>query len=53
MIIERVKLGMSFDAAVAEVSKLRNFTCDQWWIDLNRSVITETYGPKPEIKKKG
>ena len=52
MIIERVKAGMPFDDAVAEVAKLRNFTCEQWWIDLNRSVITEAYGPKPEPQKK-
>jgi hypothetical protein len=45
MIIERVKGGMPFDQAVAEVEAIGQFTCEKWWKDLNRSVITETYGP--------
>jgi hypothetical protein len=52
MIIERVKAGVPFDQAVAEVGAIRGFKCEQWWIDLNRSIITEAYAPKPEAPKK-
>jgi hypothetical protein len=56
MIIGRVKAGMSFDQAVAEVEGLCGFKCEQWWLDLNRKVITESARPptnQPDPKKKG
>lgn len=52
MIIERVKAGVPFDEAVAEVAALCNFECEKWWVDLNRKVITETYGPQSQTQKK-
>lgn len=48
MIIERVKAGMSFDQALAEVEQLGQFRCEQWWIDLNRPLITEAAKPAPK-----
>lgn len=53
MIIERVKAGMSFDEAVAEVGAVCGFRCEQWWIDLNRKPITELAQPAPKLKGKG
>jgi hypothetical protein len=54
MISERVKAGMSFDEAIAEVETLCNFRCEQWWIDLNRPLFTNPPpAQKAEPPKKG
>ncbi|MBK9446183.1 MAG: hypothetical protein IPO00_08845 [Betaproteobacteria bacterium] len=54
MLIELVKSGKTFDEALADVETACGFTCEKWWIDLNRKVITETYGPsKGHPKGKG
>lgn len=55
MILQRVKDGMSFDAAVADVEIICGFKCEKWWIDLNRAPITQAAKPetKPDAKPAG
>lgn len=41
LILQGVKNGLSFDESVREVERIGGFTCERWWIDLNRKPITE------------
>lgn len=50
MIIERVKAGKTFDQALREVETLGQFRCEQWWVDLNRDLISGAAKPAPVPK---
>lgn len=54
MILQRVREGLSFDDAVAEVERICSFKCEKWWIDLNREPITKAAKPAvPDKPGKG